>query len=174
MSTFYSNNAYLANKVGGGNVAIPATEWDGKLRVIAFSINLATVYTSALDGTTTTGASVLSGDTVVLGKIPAGYKVLRGVLNHTVGLGGTATISIGLAGADGSGFFTGTTADNVSWFRAAAISNTADTDVVFAATNAQNHGYTLTKDCNLTATVAAANLVATTGTINGYLICSAA
>lgn len=172
MPTFYSNNAYAANKAGGANQAVAASEVDGKLRVVAFSINLAAIFTSALDGTTALGSTTAAADIIVLGKIPAGYKVLRGTLNGAA-LGGTATIAIGLVGADGSGFYTGTTADDNDLFRVAAIANTADTDVTFALTNAQNHGYTTTKDCNLTLTIGAAALPAS-GTLNGYLICSAA
>lgn len=179
MAIFFSNNAALAYKGGGANQAVAASEVDGKLRIIAFSLNLAAVaaastatlgISTVADGTTVTGASVNISDTLVLGKIPAGYKILRGVINGVAS--STCQLSIGLAGADGSGFYTGTTADSATFLRAAATI-TLDTEAAFALTNGQNHGFTTTKDNFLTATTSVAVLPAT-GLINGYLVCSAA
>lgn len=57
-------------------------------------------------------AAQASGDDIVLANPPAGHQFAFGVMNQSVGLGGTATVAIGVAG-------------NTGKYRTAAIANTA-------------------------------------------------
>lgn len=98
-------------------------------------------------------------------KIPKGSRILGVRWQQSATFGATATIAVGIAGADGTGYYTGTTADSTGFFRVAATSTTT-TMQEFGSTVALNYGYQTTKDVYITFTAAAAALPAS-GTIYG-------
>lgn len=123
MATIYSNNAYLTNKVGQGNAAIPAVEAEGRVKASAWFFAVSGgAFSSALDGT---AASFAANDTVVLAKIPAGSKILRTDLSFSASQGGTAAYSLGLQAVDGSGSYSYSTAAAPNTLATAADSTTA-------------------------------------------------
>lgn len=89
-------------------------------------------------------ASQTTADTIVIAYPSAGETFLYGVLNADVGLGGTATIAIGAAGATGK-------------YRAAAIHNTTG-PTLFGVT--AGGGSKLTADETVFITIGAASLPA--------------
>ena len=48
-----------------------------------------------------TMAAQASGDTIVLAKVPAGYRFAFGIINASATMGASATVAIGIAGATG-------------------------------------------------------------------------
>lgn len=119
---------------------LKTTQKEGRKRVSTFTVTLAAQAVG----------------TYGLCKVPAGARITDIKWRSSVGLGGTATIAIGLAGADNSGYYEGTTADDGAYFRAAATSNV--TTEVDGDTTTGSILYTTTKEVWITATVAAAAL----------------
>lgn len=75
-----------------------------------------------------TGTSVLvTNDTVVLAEIPANAMIVDGEINVSA-MGGAQTFDLGLKGADGSGYWTGTTADDVDYLLDGIACSNAVTD----------------------------------------------
>lgn len=174
MATVYSNNAYLTNKVGGGNNALPAIEAEGRVKASAWFFAVSGgAFTSALDGT---AATFSANDTAVLAKIPAGSKILKAVLLFSA-TQTTAQYSVGLQAVDGSGSYTYSTAaapttlatatDSTTVIKAAAAYGTTG-DVEF---NIPSTGLIIRSDVFLTIT----NSTAAPGAANcyGYVIYTA-
>ncbi len=84
------------------------------------------------------------GDTIVLGKLPAGAAFSHGVITASATAGATATIAIG-------------TAASAALFRAAAIFTAVDTPTLFGK-SAAAAADPLTEETTVLATVAAAAL----------------
>lgn len=87
-----------------------------------------------------TGAVAHTNDVILLAKLPMNTRVVGGVVTVTA-MGGAQTFDMGIMGADGSGYYTGTTANDPDFFTASPIacSNAvADTfaDVVAGDQNA--------------------------------------
>ena len=98
-------------------------------------------------------ASQASGEDIAVFKLPVGTTIVAGALWASATLANSATLAVGLMGADGSGYITAdntTTADDVAFFKAAAAQGT--TLVGYALTKALGWNYTLEKDCYLTIT----------------------
>lgn len=105
---------------------------------------------------TMTFATEASGADVAVAIIPKGARILSGwiVASATTG---TATLSVGLAATDGSGFLdtAGVVSDNIAVLRAAAaITTTAKTEL--AATSLLGFGYIAQKELYMTVTTGAA------------------
>lgn len=62
-----------------------------------------------------TGTTVHTNDTIVLTRIPENAMIVRGEINVSA-MGGAQVFDMGLMGADGSGYYTGTTANDVDLF----------------------------------------------------------
>jgi len=62
-----------------------------------------------------TGTTVHTNDTIVLCRIPENARIVDGEIDVTA-MGGSQTFDVGLMGADGSGYYTGTTANDVDLF----------------------------------------------------------
>lgn len=111
-------------------------------------------------------ASQVVGEDILIGVIKKGCTIVGGTHIASATLTGNAQTSIGLKGADESGFIDAakTVSDNVAFLKAAAALST--TLVPFAITQALGFGYTPDKDVYLTLTTS----VATVGTevIRGY------
>ena len=58
-----------------------------------------------------TGAVAHSNDTIILTDIPANAMIVRGEISVSA-MGGSQTFDVGLMGADGSGYYTGTTTND--------------------------------------------------------------
>lgn len=100
-----------------------------------------------------TFASQAAGEDVAVFLLKKGSTLYGGNLVADGTLANSAQISVGLMGADGSGYITAdnsTTADGVALLKAAATQGT--TLVTFGTTAALYWGYTLEKDCYLTVT----------------------
>lgn len=98
-------------------------------------------------------ASQASGEDIAVFKLPVGATIVGGNIWASGTLDNSATLAVGLMGADGSGYITAdntTTADSTTFLKAAAAQGT--TLVPFAATKALGWNYTLEKDCYLTIT----------------------
>lgn len=127
MPTFYSRET--AGKLNAsGRAAIEPHSYNAKLKRLRATIDF--------DGQA-------AGDNIVLGRLPAGAVFAFGILNPSAGMGGTATIAIGAAGATGK-------------YRAAAIANAAG-PVIFGPAAAAA-GDPLLKEEEVIATIAAASL----------------
>jgi hypothetical protein len=117
---------------------------------------------------TLTYATQGAGTSIALGIIPRGARILNGEFIASATFGGTTTISVGLAGKDGSGFIdaAGVTSDGVALLFA-AVALTATTKQVLAATVALSYGLEVGRDCYITIT----NAVAAVGTqvVTGHL-----
>ncbi len=123
-----------------------------------------------------------AGQSAALAILPKGARLLSGVLAASAPVAdGDASISVGLAGRDGSGYVdstagtvqsyaggttTGPLTDSVDCFKAAAAQST--TKVEFCLTNALGYTYKLQKECWLTITIS--DLPATTEVLNGYIL----
>ena len=88
-------------------------------------------------------AAQASGDTITVGLLPAGARVLYGIIYSTVTFGATATIAISKAGATGK-------------YRAAAVFTAVDTPTLFGIT--ADAGEKLTAAETVIVTIAAAAL----------------
>ena len=62
-----------------------------------------------------TGAVAHTNDTILLAKIPMQARIIGGVISVSA-MGSTQTFDVGLMGADGSGYYKGTTANDVDLF----------------------------------------------------------
>jgi hypothetical protein len=116
----------------------------GRVRCFEFTLDLAAATTK-----------LASGDTNVLVRIPRGQKFLFGMLNPSVGLGGTATIAIGNSTTAGK-------------YRAAAIANTAEAREIFGLSAAMDDPV-LTAFEDVLLTIAAAALPSV-GIIEGFIL----
>ena len=115
---------------------------------------------------TNTTANV-AGTDILIGFIPKGYTILFGNVISSAAQGNSGQLSIGLKGADESGFIdaAGTVSDNVAYLKAAAVLTTTLTP--FPTTQALGFGYTTEKDLYLTATISVGT--ASTEVFRGYL-----
>ena len=95
-------------------------------------------------------ASQAAGEDIAVFLLKKGTTLWGGNLYASATLDNSAQLSVGLMGADGSGYVdaANTDADDVAQFKAAAAQGT--TLVPFCATVALGYGYTLEKDCYLT------------------------
>lgn len=124
-------SAYIAPRI------IPTLAGGSKKETLFFKVTL---------------ASQTTGEDILLAKIPAGSTILRGSLVATATLANSAQVSIGLMGADDSGYIdsANSVADDVAALKAAAVQST--THVGFALTTALKYGYVTQKDLYLTLT----------------------
>lgn len=98
-------------------------------------------------------ATQASGEDIAVFLLKKGTTLWGGNLYASATLDNSATLAVGLMGADGSGYITAdnsTTADTVNGLKTAAAQGT--TLVTFGTTVALYWGYTLEKDCYLTIT----------------------
>ena len=116
-------------------------EYEGRVRIARWSV----VWTTDAAGTD-----------VAVHKLPKGARVINGTW-YTSASTGTATIAIGLMGADGTGFIdaAGLVSDNVAFFLAAAAV-TVLTEQRYANTIALNYGYETEKEVYVTVTTGTA------------------
>ena len=121
------NSDQYAKIVSVPVVHVKVNEWGGRVRRMFW--NVAAVPTGA-------------GDTMTLGKIPRGARILGGSMAFSVAQGVTATTAIGVAGTTGK-------------YRTAAVTN-ALTAFAIASSIAENLGLELTADETIIATNAAA------------------
>ena len=111
MPTFYTDEMRAAADVPRnllGNEAL-----GGRVRLFRGVLRL---DTPALNSTSN-GTVVTASDPVVITRLPAGYRFVRGMLTSSVSLG-TSTIAIGIAGTPGK-------------YRAAAVFTAVDTPTDF-------------------------------------------
>lgn len=141
MTTFYSAQTKGILNAAGAVALGNAAFLGGKVHALAGSINLAV-------------ETVLSGDTIVWGKIPKGAVVLGGFLVASATMGGTATLDVGAQGA-------------AAKYRAAAIHTTVDAPVWFGKAAALITE--LTAEERIQSVIAAANLP-TSGTLEMVLL----
>lgn len=89
-------------------------------------------------------AAQTTSDTIVLAKVPAGYRFLRGNITSSVSLG-TSTVAIGISGSTGK-------------YRTAAVFTATDTPTAFG--NAAAVGAKLTAEETIFITIGTASLPA--------------
>ena len=89
-----------------------------------------------------TMAAQASGDTIVLAKVPAGYRFAFGIINASATMGASATVAIGIAGATGK-------------YRAAAVFTAAAPTLFGVSTATDDDALTAAEDVLLTIAVAA-------------------
>lgn len=140
----------------------------GRVRVSTFSLLL---------------ASQASGTSFAVAIIPKGARILSGGTIASAALANSATLAVGLAGADGTGFIdsnatsatvpttvlltttTSTVSDGVALLKAAAAQST--TFIGFALTQALGYLYETAKDCYLTLTTGTGTVA--TETVTGHV-----
>jgi secreted trypsin-like serine protease len=112
-------------------------------------------------------ATEAAGEDVALVTIPKGARLLSGQITVSATTG-TATLSVGLMGKDGTGFIdaAGSVSDDVAACLAAAAITTTP-KVPFLQTQALKYGYETEKELYLTLTTAVAAMAAQT--ITGHL-----
>mgnify|MGYP001809917327 FL=1 len=96
----------------------------------------------------TAGSQVTTSDTIVLARVPAGYRFVEGVITTSVSLG-SSTVAIGITGSTGK-------------YRTAAVFTATDTPTRFGNVAAMAAG-PLAAEEEIFITVAAANLPNTAG-----------
>ena len=74
-----------------------------------------------------TSTTAHTNDTIYLAKIPANSMIVGGSITVSA-MGGGQTFDVGLAGADGSGYWTGTTANDVDYLLDGIVCSNAVTD----------------------------------------------
>jgi len=89
-----------------------------------------------------TMAAQASGDTIVLAKVPAGYRFAFGIINASATMGASATVAIGIAG-------------NTGKYRAAAVFTAAAPTLFGVSTATDDDALTAAEDVLLTIAVAA-------------------
>lgn len=96
--------------------------------------------------TYTTPSAIATNKVIALAKVPAYSRILDCEIT-TEAHGGSQTFEVGLIGADDTGYYTGTTADDTDFFLSAfAVTNAVnDTFASFSAGDS-NAGYQTTKD----------------------------
>jgi hypothetical protein len=129
-------------------------QYEGRVRTINFRLTL---------------AAQVSGTSIAVGNIPKGARIIGGEIIASATLAASATIAVGLAGKDGTGYIddavtggpglntTGAAtvvgtpiSDGVAVLKAAAALST--TQVPFALTQALGYLYETAKECWLTLT----------------------
>jgi len=132
-----------------------------------------------------TCAAEASGTTVAVAIIPKGARIIGGLVQASATLANTATLSVGIAGKDGSGYYddaklegpglkvdgtavtVGTpVADSVAGLKAAAAQTAAQ--VSFALTMALGSTYETAKEVYLTLTTGTGAV--TTEVVTGYVL----
>ena len=111
MTDFYSDQMYKLDPTEGTGDIPESNEFKGRVRCQVAELKLDALKKE--DGTT---AGLTQTDKVFIGRIPAGARILYGILNPDAALGGTAELKIGLEKD-------GTTEDNS--LRDTAIANAA-------------------------------------------------
>lgn len=150
-----AEGAIILNQANQTYAPMQTIQYEGRLRIATFTVTLASQGTGLY----------------TLCQLPRGAKIIRFEHLHEVSLGASATISIGLAGKDNSGYISAdntTTADAPALFRAAAT-DTTTTVQVLGQTAALGWQYTTQKEVLVTATVAVAALPAS-GTWSGQIL----
>ena len=96
--------------------------------------------------TYTTPSALATNKTVGLVKVPAYARILDCEIT-TEAHGGAQTFEVGLVGADNSGFYTGTTADDTDFFLTAfSVSNAVNDTFANFSVGDSNAGYPTTKE----------------------------
>lgn len=132
-----------------------------------------------------TCAAEASGTTVAVAIIPKGARIIGGVIAASATLANSATLAVGIAGRDGSGYYddavaggpgyktdgtavtTGTpVADTTAGLKAAAAQGAAQ--VGFALTQALGYGYETAKEVYLTLTTGTGAV--TTEVVTGHVM----
>jgi hypothetical protein len=145
---------------------LPANKHYGRVRCSTFSVTL---------------ASQASGTDIALCKIPKGARIVQGEIIASATLANSATLAIGLAGADGSGTIddvptgssigvdgaavTSAVSDAVACLKAAAAQGAAK--VAFGITQALGFLYETQKEVYLTATTGTGTVA--TEKVTGYV-----
>lgn len=113
-------------------------------------------------GTYETPAStgVTDGESIAMVRIPAGARIVGGKF-FADAMGGSATMDVGVAGADGSGYYNaaGTLADDDDFFAAASSVVAAKNEVSFTALIASG-SYQFDKEVYIVATAETGNWAA--------------
>jgi len=142
--SYYSDQ--LTNVVAQPPVMNPPYEDGGKVRIKEFTY---TVPAGGIAATSVIGLAI----------VPADCKIVGGQMKFAALSGTSGTVDVGIAGADGSGYYTGTTADDDDFFLS-AVDTTATAGDTFATTSANdgNSQYETTKEVVITLTVNTAAL----------------
>lgn len=142
MPTFYSNEM---RAVADSPRNIPGNEaLGGRTRIFRATIPLDAPNLTS----TTAGTVITASDPVVLARVPAGYRFVRGLLTTSVSLG-SSTIAIGISGTTGK-------------YRAAAVFTATDTPTNFGTAAAMAAG-PLAAEEEIIMTTAVASLPTTAG-----------
>jgi hypothetical protein len=144
----------ILNQSNSTYAPLTTTQYEGRIRVATFTVTLA----------------AQAAGLYTLCQLPKGAKIVRFEHLHEASLGASATISLGLAGKDNSGYISDSpsVADAPAFFRAAATDTTTTVQVV-GVTAALGWQYSTQKEVLVTATVAVAALPAS-GTWSGQIL----
>jgi hypothetical protein len=114
-------------------------------------------------------SSVAATKIIALAKLPVGFTILGGVLLSNAWVA-TSTAHVGLAGADGNGYYdkAGTLADDNDLFASALGVATAGA-YDFANTTALGYGTKLDKECYLCMTLNTAGMDGSADIAQGYV-----
>jgi len=142
----------VAQGASGAGQMPPSNQSRGKTTVGAFTVTL---------------ASQVAGEDIALVKIPKGARLLHGTIVASATLANSAQISVGLMGADGTGFLdaAGTVSDDVAALKAAAVQST--TKISFLLTPALKFMYLTEKELWLTITTSVGTVA--TEVVTGYI-----
>jgi hypothetical protein len=157
---------------GSPNVYLPLkpNQYGGRLRISEFTL---------------TFASQVSGTSFAVMKLPLGARIIYGVLAASATLANSATLSVGLAGANGDGYIdealltgpgltpsrgivtVGTpVSDNTTCLKAAAAQGTTQTS--FAITQALGYLYECAKEVYVTLTTGTGTV--STEVVTGHVV----